>query len=185
MFVRRMATVTICAPEASTAARVSSKSRYFPVPMSRREAYGRPAMTNGSFSRSFIGIPLLASADRDDDLQAVAVVEQRAGVRAPGHDLAVTLHGDLLARHLQVLQERPQVERLLEPVGRAVYHDLDHAVMISLKIRVFGAGVVQWQNGSFPSCIRGFDSLRPLQTHSRFSGRRSQVTSASRAETGA
>jgi Legionella pneumophila major outer membrane protein precursor len=26
------------------------------------------------------------------------------------------------------------------------------------------AGVVQWQNGSFPSCIRGFDSLRPLQS---------------------
>jgi hypothetical protein len=25
------------------------------------------------------------------------------------------------------------------------------------------AGVVQWQNGSFPSFIRGFDSLRPLQ----------------------
>ena len=25
------------------------------------------------------------------------------------------------------------------------------------------AGVVQWQNGSFPSCIRGFDSLHPLQ----------------------
>lgn len=24
--------------------------------------------------------------------------------------------------------------------------------------------VVQWQNGSFPSCIRGFDSLRPLQS---------------------
>src|SRR5438067_2084584 len=32
------------------------------------------------------------------------------------------------------------------------------------------AGVVQWQNGSFPSCIRGFDSLRPLQylRHPRF-----------------
>jgi peptidoglycan/LPS O-acetylase OafA/YrhL len=26
-----------------------------------------------------------------------------------------------------------------------------------------GAGVVQWQNGSFPSCIRGFDSHHPLQ----------------------
>jgi hypothetical protein len=26
------------------------------------------------------------------------------------------------------------------------------------------AGVVQWQNGSFPSCIRGFDSLRPLRS---------------------
>src|ERR1700738_3486505 len=25
------------------------------------------------------------------------------------------------------------------------------------------AVVVQWQNGLFPSCIRGFDSLRPLQ----------------------
>ena len=25
------------------------------------------------------------------------------------------------------------------------------------------AGVVQWQNGSFPSFIRGFDSLHPLQ----------------------
>jgi hypothetical protein len=24
------------------------------------------------------------------------------------------------------------------------------------------AGVVQWQNGSFPSCIRGFDSPHPL-----------------------
>src|SRR5438105_15686487 len=29
------------------------------------------------------------------------------------------------------------------------------------------AGVVQWQNGSFPSCIRGFDSLRPLQYTAR------------------
>jgi hypothetical protein len=29
--------------------------------------------------------------------------------------------------------------------------------------RLQSAGVVQWQNGSFPSCIRGFDSLRPLQ----------------------
>src|SRR5437879_13103564 len=32
-----------------------------------------------------------------------------------------------------------------------------------LKPKVDFAGVVQWQNGSFPSCIRGFDSLRPLQ----------------------
>ena len=29
------------------------------------------------------------------------------------------------------------------------------------------AGVVQWQNGSFPSCIRGFDSLHPLTLPSR------------------
>ena len=38
MFVRRMATVTICAPLASTAARVSAKSLYLPVPISNREA---------------------------------------------------------------------------------------------------------------------------------------------------
>ena len=29
------------------------------------------------------------------------------------------------------------------------------------------AGVVQWQNGSFPSCIRGFDPLHPLQVVNR------------------
>jgi hypothetical protein len=37
MLVRRIATVTISAPEASTAARVCAKSRYLPVPTSRRE----------------------------------------------------------------------------------------------------------------------------------------------------
>jgi hypothetical protein len=30
------------------------------------------------------------------------------------------------------------------------------------KIENRAAGVVQWQNGSFPSCTRGFDSLHPL-----------------------
>jgi hypothetical protein len=30
--------------------------------------------------------------------------------------------------------------------------------------RLISAGVVQWQNGSFPSCIRGFDSLHPLNS---------------------
>ena len=38
MFVRRMATVTISAPLASTARPVSAKSRYLPVPIRRREA---------------------------------------------------------------------------------------------------------------------------------------------------
>src|SRR5438876_5621750 len=48
MLVRRIATVTICAPEASIAARVWAKSLYLPVPTSSRERYARPAMTNGS-----------------------------------------------------------------------------------------------------------------------------------------
>ena len=37
MLVRRIATVTICAPEASIASRVYVKSLYLPVPISRRE----------------------------------------------------------------------------------------------------------------------------------------------------
>jgi hypothetical protein len=37
MFVRRIATVTISAPAASVARRVSSRSLNLPVPVSRRE----------------------------------------------------------------------------------------------------------------------------------------------------
>jgi len=48
MLVRRIATVTICAPLASTAALVSAKSLYLPVPISSREEYGLPAITSGS-----------------------------------------------------------------------------------------------------------------------------------------
>ena len=47
---RRIATVTISAPEASIAARVCTKSLYLPVPTSKREAYARPAITSGSNS---------------------------------------------------------------------------------------------------------------------------------------
>ncbi len=43
MFTRRTATVTISAPEASTAAAFSSKLLYLPVPTISREAKVRPA----------------------------------------------------------------------------------------------------------------------------------------------
>ncbi len=33
----------------------------------------------------------------------------------------------------------------------------------SLSLRQTSAGVIQWQNRSFPSFLRGFDSHRPLQ----------------------
>jgi hypothetical protein len=48
MFVRRIATVTICAPLSSTARRVSSKSLYFPVPISRRDEKVRVPIRSGS-----------------------------------------------------------------------------------------------------------------------------------------
>src|SRR3990172_7073039 len=49
ILVRRTAMVMICAPLASTARRVSSRSLYLPVPTSSRDEYVRPAMTSGSF----------------------------------------------------------------------------------------------------------------------------------------
>src|SRR2546430_4989632 len=45
------------------------------------------------------------------------------------------------------------------------------------------AGVVQWQNGSFPSCIRGFDSLRPLQNSLRLDRSTAAYLSSSIART--
>src|SRR3569832_1907999 len=50
MLVRRMATVMISAPLASTAWRVSSRSLYLPVTTSRRDWYSTPAMMSGSRS---------------------------------------------------------------------------------------------------------------------------------------
>src|SRR6202041_3656232 len=45
---RRTATVTISAPEAEWARRISSKLRYFPVPTIKRELKARPAITSWS-----------------------------------------------------------------------------------------------------------------------------------------
>src|SRR5690348_8848159 len=89
MLVRRMATVTISAPLASTARRVSSKSRYLPVPMSRRERYALPAMFRVSAADTS------ASSHGHDDFKLVAVGERGIGVAAARHDLPVALH-----RHL-------------------------------------------------------------------------------------
>src|SRR5580692_968811 len=45
---RRTATVTMSAPEAAWARRISSKLRYFPVPTIKRELKARPAITSWS-----------------------------------------------------------------------------------------------------------------------------------------
>jgi len=46
--MRRTATVTISARDASTAARIVSKLSYLPVPRKRREPNSRPAIVNVS-----------------------------------------------------------------------------------------------------------------------------------------
>src|SRR6266581_11541 len=86
ILVRRIATVTISAPLASTARRVSSKSRYFPVPIRRRERYARPAMSKGSAicsARRLGAFIALAPADGRDDLERIALGEPRVRIAAP------------------------------------------------------------------------------------------------------
>ena len=53
-FTRRTATVTISAPEASSASRIRGKVAYLPVPTIRRERNGRPPKTKGSVSAAAV-----------------------------------------------------------------------------------------------------------------------------------
>src|SRR3989442_9325980 len=129
MLVRRMATVTISAPLASTARRVSSKSRYFPVPIKSRERYARPATRSGSAissARRVGAFIALASADGDDDFERVAVREARLRVAAARNDLAVFFHGDALARELERFEEPRDVCSGLETLHLTVDGELDH-----------------------------------------------------------
>src|SRR6266480_7809664 len=129
MLVRRIATVTISAPLASTARRVSSKSRYLPVPISRRERYACPAMSKGSAicSASRVGAFIaLASADGHDDLERVALGKPRRGVAAARHDLAVSLDGHPFPRELERVEELRDIRAGLETLHLTVDRELDH-----------------------------------------------------------
>src|SRR5947209_19346736 len=110
-------------------------------------------MTSASFISS--------ASDRDHDLEPVAVGDAGARVHALRHDLAVALDRDLLARKKHFLEQGAERERMLEALRRTVDGDLNHGRILlpisAAKINVI-AGVVQWQNGSFPSCIRVFES---------------------------
>src|SRR5258708_22770371 len=112
MWVRRMATVTICAPLASMARRVSSKSRYFPVPTRRREAYGLPAMRRGSLATD-----TSTASHGDHDLDAVAVGEPLAREAAARDDLAVPLDGQPPAGQRHFLEPLGEGERGREIPG--------------------------------------------------------------------
>src|SRR5205809_7076508 len=129
MLVRRIATVTISAPLASTARRVSSKSLYLPVPISRRERYACPAMRSGSviWSASRVGAFIaLASADGHDDFERVALGKPRRGVTAARHDLAVLFDGHPFPRELERVEELRDIRAGLETLHLTVYRELDH-----------------------------------------------------------
>src|SRR5438552_1139137 len=89
MFTRRTATVTISAPDASTARRVSSNDRYLPVPTMSRERYSRPA----SVKASLIDIASPAP-DEVDHLDRVPVVEHGRAVPGARHHGAIHLDRD-------------------------------------------------------------------------------------------
>src|SRR5712691_10307096 len=111
MFVRRMATVTIS------------------VPIRSRERYGRPAMRSGSAissARRVGAFIALAASDRDDDFERIAVRKPRLRVAAAGNDLAVSFHGDALARALERFEEPRHVCAGLETLHLTVDGELDH-----------------------------------------------------------
>src|SRR5262245_12992117 len=96
MLTRRTATVTISAPEASTAAAFCSKLLYFPVPTMRREVKRRPATSQPSCPS--------AAADKGDDFIFVAIFHLHSAERRARHDLEIALD-----RHLGGLE--PQLQR--------------------------------------------------------------------------
>src|SRR5687767_15604888 len=92
ILTRRTATVTISAPDASTAAAFCSKSLYFPVPTISREVKARPATCHWSAIAS-------ASTDEGHDLEIVAILHRHLSQRRAGNDLEVALD-----RHLGRLE---------------------------------------------------------------------------------
>jgi hypothetical protein len=69
---------------------------------------------------------MLATADRHDDLQPIAVGNQGAAVGAPWDDLAVSLHRHLFAFAVEPCEQRRHIERRVKALGIAVYRYPDH-----------------------------------------------------------
>src|SRR6185436_3048787 len=61
-----------------------------------------------------------------DDLELIAIRQQRIGMRAARHDLAVALHRHLLSGEVQRGEQGGDLDRPLEAVRLAVDRDLDH-----------------------------------------------------------
>src|SRR5438105_282138 len=118
MLMLRIATVTISAPDASTAARVSAQSRYLPVPTRRRVPQRwPPTMT--------VSLPLAAD-DGDYDFELIAVGDQSAAVGGHRDDLAVSIHRHLPAFAVEPCEQRRNVERRVKALGVAVHRYPDH-----------------------------------------------------------
>src|SRR5688572_2576940 len=67
-----------------------------------------------------------ASADRDHDLELVAVGHQGGAMRAARHDLAVLLHRDLAPGERHAFHQLAHRERAFVALRRAVHKYLNH-----------------------------------------------------------
>src|SRR5687768_551991 len=94
---RRSATVTISAPEAARAARVSSSDLYLPVPTISREV----SVRSPSFQESVIS----ASSDEGHDLEPITVGEEGGRMLGTWDDLEVALDGDALVAEAELAEE--------------------------------------------------------------------------------
>src|SRR5215470_270886 len=90
ILTRLTATVTISAPDASTAAAFSSRLLYLPVPTMRRELNVLPATVQVSDCTDW-GAFTLAPSDEMDDLVRIALIDLHIPERQTGHDLEIPL----------------------------------------------------------------------------------------------
>jgi hypothetical protein len=101
---------------------------------------------------------------RGRGLVAFAINGSKDGANGCGAARMVRRIAQKNARSSVMVRDRANCRVAAAPQGDiftinyAVKHTSDSTHKIDAE-----AGVVQWQNGSFPSCIRGFDSLHPLQ----------------------
>src|SRR5687767_3322126 len=119
MFTRRTATVTMSAPDASCAACMIWWDGYLPVPMIRRDANSRPAITKGSIASDYHR----PSAHEVDDFYLVAGLHRRRRVRVPLDDDEVALDRDAAGIDAELRQQLRDRDAAVELVGFAVEGD--------------------------------------------------------------
>src|SRR6185436_13827106 len=115
---RRMATVTISAPDSSIASRITSFVEYLPVPTIRRELKSLPPSTR---LVSYICLP---SAHRPNDFDLVPLGKFHGPVLALRRDLAIDRHRGVLALDVERVQQPVDGDAGLHLRGLPVDRDL-------------------------------------------------------------
>src|SRR6187401_3393429 len=125
MLIRRTATVTMSAPDASCARCMTAKDEYLPVPTMRRDANSRPAMTRGSAKGLGIGDwgLVMATTHEIHNFHLVAVLNLRTVIVGALDDVHVVLHGHAAWIDVQLREQSGQRQRTGELVRLAVQRD--------------------------------------------------------------